>query len=286
MTLGQKLKKARLERGMTQTQVVGSRITRNMLSQIENDQASPSVRTLEYLAAVLGVSMGWLLADDQAQEEPDRMARLRAMLRNGDAEGCMALAAEDAQPDDEQAILLAIAGASCAQKDVQDERFARAAARAEKVLAWNARSLYHSAQLDVQMRAVLAACAEGVGRGTQEAVTAYRQSYLAAQPDVDYHLLMARHHLNRQHVQAAEHEIWSITDLPEGRRAEYLILRGRLAAAKEQYETAAEYLRQADALSPLPKLLERELCRAMELCCRERQDYKAAYEYAARQLRL
>ena len=168
----------------------------------------------------------------------------------------------------------------------EDERFARAAVRAEKVLARNARSLYHSAQLDVQMRAVLAACAEGVGRGTQEAVTAYRQSYLAAQPDVDYHLLMARHHLNRQHVQAAEHEIWSITDLPEGRRAEYLILRGRLAAAKEQYETAAEYLRQADALSPLPKLLERELCRAMELCCRERQDYKAAYEYAARQLRL
>ena len=39
MTLGQKLKKARLDRGLTQSQVVGDRITRNMLSQLENDLA-------------------------------------------------------------------------------------------------------------------------------------------------------------------------------------------------------------------------------------------------------
>ena len=45
MTLGQKLKQTRLARGMTQSQVVGDRITRNMLSQIENDLASPSVGT-------------------------------------------------------------------------------------------------------------------------------------------------------------------------------------------------------------------------------------------------
>ena len=37
MTLGQKLKKARLDRGLTQAQVVGDRITRNMLSQIFTD---------------------------------------------------------------------------------------------------------------------------------------------------------------------------------------------------------------------------------------------------------
>ena len=55
---------------------------------------------------------------------------------------------------------------------------------------------------------------------------------------------------------------------------------------KEHYETAAEYLRQADALGPLSKLLERELCQAMELASRELQDYKTAYEYAARQLKL
>ena len=66
MTLGQKLKQTRLARGMTQSQVVGDRITRNMLSQIENDLASPSVGTLEYLASVLNVRLSWLLADEHA----------------------------------------------------------------------------------------------------------------------------------------------------------------------------------------------------------------------------
>ena len=84
MTLGQKLKQARLARGMTQAQVVGERITRNMLSQIENDQASPSVGTLEYLAAVLDVKLAWLLADEKEEAEAGRTSRMRVLLRDGD----------------------------------------------------------------------------------------------------------------------------------------------------------------------------------------------------------
>ena len=50
MNLGEKIKAARLERHMTQKDVVGDYITRNMLSKIENGSATPSVKTLEYLA--------------------------------------------------------------------------------------------------------------------------------------------------------------------------------------------------------------------------------------------
>ena len=99
MTLGQKLKQARLARGMTQTQVVGERITRNMLSQIENDQASPSVGTLEYLAAVLDVKLAWLLADEKEEAEADRTNRLRELLRSGDYGGCLALAPQTEQQE-------------------------------------------------------------------------------------------------------------------------------------------------------------------------------------------
>ena len=63
MTLGEKLRQARVKRGLSQTQVVGDHMTRNMLSQLENDLASPSVKTLVYLADILGVSPGWLLDD-------------------------------------------------------------------------------------------------------------------------------------------------------------------------------------------------------------------------------
>ena len=45
MELGEKLRLARLEAGMTQRQLCGDEITRNMLSQIENGTARPSMRS-------------------------------------------------------------------------------------------------------------------------------------------------------------------------------------------------------------------------------------------------
>ena len=50
MNLGEKLRLARVEAGLSQRELCGDRITRNMLSQIENGLASPSVATLQYLA--------------------------------------------------------------------------------------------------------------------------------------------------------------------------------------------------------------------------------------------
>ena len=38
MTLGQKLRQTRLSKGLSQSQVAGGCVTRNMLSQIENDR--------------------------------------------------------------------------------------------------------------------------------------------------------------------------------------------------------------------------------------------------------
>ena len=184
------------------------------------------------------------------------------------------------------ALLLALAAAQCALHALEAERFAAAQQLARQALSWNEASLYGHAQVRLEMLRVLARCAEQTGGDTEAAFAAYRAAYTELQPAVPYHLCMARYQLIQEHLPAAEHEIWSIADLPESSRAEYLILRGRLACKKEQYETAAEYLRQADALGPLPKLLERELCQAMELASRELQDYKTAYEYAARQLKL
>ena len=56
MDLGEKLKKVRLDAGLSQRQVCGERITRNMLSQIENGSARPSMDTLRYLACLLYTS--------------------------------------------------------------------------------------------------------------------------------------------------------------------------------------------------------------------------------------
>ncbi len=64
MQLGEKLRNARLEAGLSQRQLCGEAITRNMLSQIENGSANPSMATLQYLAGRLGKPIGFFLQEE------------------------------------------------------------------------------------------------------------------------------------------------------------------------------------------------------------------------------
>lgn len=65
MTIGEKIKKLRTDKLMSQTELAGSEITRNMLSQIEHGSATPSLNTINYIASRLNVSPGFLLADEE-----------------------------------------------------------------------------------------------------------------------------------------------------------------------------------------------------------------------------
>ena len=66
MELGQLLKQARLDAGLSQRQLCGDTITRNMLSQIENGSARPSMETLRYLAGRLGKPISFFLNEEAA----------------------------------------------------------------------------------------------------------------------------------------------------------------------------------------------------------------------------
>ncbi len=63
MTIGKKLRQARLERGLSQRQLCGDVITRNMLSQIENGSARPSMDTLIFLAGQLNLPVSYFLEE-------------------------------------------------------------------------------------------------------------------------------------------------------------------------------------------------------------------------------
>lgn len=63
MNLGEKIRIARQNAGMTQAQLAGDFITRNMLSQIENGLAMPSLQTALYIADKLGIDAGILFSE-------------------------------------------------------------------------------------------------------------------------------------------------------------------------------------------------------------------------------
>lgn len=61
--LGERIKKLRKEKKLTQTEVVGERLTKGMLSLIENGKAQPSMESLRFIAKQLNVEVSYLLDD-------------------------------------------------------------------------------------------------------------------------------------------------------------------------------------------------------------------------------
>ena len=84
MDLGQRIKQARLEKGLSQRQVCGEVITRNMLSLIESGKARPGMDTLEYLSRRLGKPLVYFLGETSAQSpNAAYMAQARQAYREG-----------------------------------------------------------------------------------------------------------------------------------------------------------------------------------------------------------
>ncbi|CAD2081727.1 transcriptional regulator [Jeotgalicoccus coquinae] len=67
MTLGERIKALRKEQGLTLVDLAGSKITKGMLSLIENNKSKPSMDTLEYLAEELGVTVSYLTQEGDSE---------------------------------------------------------------------------------------------------------------------------------------------------------------------------------------------------------------------------
>lgn len=161
--LGRRLKAARLAKKMTQSDVVGTFITRNMLSQIESGSATPSMKTLEYLAGVLELPLEKLLAEGELPEESDsgiftlvhakqllQEKRYEELLRSCIPEGTVAdelhalrsmahlgIAQRLAESEETEALQSAVMHARSAVKDAETGLYANAArvAQANQLIA-------------------------------------------------------------------------------------------------------------------------------------------------------
>ena len=66
MTLGEKIKKLRNEKGLTQKDLADQvHVTFQTVSKWENDENEPDVSTLRELAKLFGCSMDYLLSEEE-----------------------------------------------------------------------------------------------------------------------------------------------------------------------------------------------------------------------------
>lgn len=93
-TIGEKIKGARLDLGLTQSELCGDFMTRNMLSQIESGKAHPSLGTLEYLAEKLGIPTGYFTDADATLSEykkRESMPKIKKLLSGHSYQKCIDL---------------------------------------------------------------------------------------------------------------------------------------------------------------------------------------------------
>jgi transcriptional regulator with XRE-family HTH domain len=111
-TIGQRLKRLRLERGFSQRELAAPGVSYAYISRIEAGTRQPSVKALRRLAAKLGVTADYLETGSDLDAESARELRLTDLelaIRLGEADGAQAgleeLAAEAAATGDRRTLL-------------------------------------------------------------------------------------------------------------------------------------------------------------------------------------
>ena len=264
MNLGEKLRLARLEAGLSQRQLCGDFLTRNMLSQIEHGTARPSLDTLQYLAGKLGKSVGYFL-DEDVLVTPNRsvVELAREALRQGNWEALEKALEQYRTPDevfDEEQKLLRLRWLLHKARGALDsgkKPYALALLEQAEETAENA--LY--ADGDIRRQILLL-------RSRIEPEQA------ALLPSVDEELLLrAEAALARAQWERSGHLLEAVEDRTSPR---WHFLRGEVYLQQRDYPAALARFREAEA-GYGAAVYER-----IEYCCRELGDYKQAYEYACR----
>ena len=89
-TLGERLRKARLEADLSQAQLGAPHFTRAHISAIEMGKVRPAVRSLEFLAGKLGKPIGYFLGEDEAslrERDHSLVRKALRLIQGGDHEG-------------------------------------------------------------------------------------------------------------------------------------------------------------------------------------------------------
>lgn len=149
--LGRKIREARLAKRLTQSEVVGDFITRNMLSQIESGTATPSMKTLEYLSKVLSIPMVQLVAGDDPIET---LVQAKNALAQGQADSAILLAGNLTHDlHDESDAIAARAHLVLARQYAQQLEYATATTHARLAAEHAQRGVY--ASVDIRANALL-----------------------------------------------------------------------------------------------------------------------------------
>ena len=287
MTVGEKVRELRVAKMMSQSELAGTYITRNMISCIESGAALPSLSTVLYLAKRLGVSAGYLLAeneDDLFYRKMEQMENVKKAFREGEWEVCRSLCQTMlTDGDDELLLLLAQCWLQIAKEEFWKGKLHAACRSFDQAIELAAKSLYPQPQIPAEAKTYFAYLRRISPTLFSDILDEDAPTeFLLATPFAAYlSALEALEAGNSEPVEAFLRGNPEKSFFSEHLLAKYKFEKGDPAGAKAHLEGL---LHATDTM--LNEVQLYAVLSDLEIVCRETEDYRAAYRYAGEKVQL
>lgn len=289
MNIGEKIRSMRVAKLMTQSELAGNKITRNMLSCIENGSAQPSLSTVVYIAGRLNVPVGFLLAeegDEIVYQKMNSLANIKRAYKTGDLSGCRALCLSACpEPDDEIRLLLAICDAGIACEAFRHGKLRLCCRYFDEALRYAAECLYPLPQITAQAAVYFGYMETRISPMLTSDVSDGERLVTLRDEEPFARYARALDALDEGDDGPA---VSFLSEAENGGPRFYVDhLRARCEMAKGGYKSAKTgLLRMLNGDAPLDEVgLYAVLC-DLEICCRETEDFKGAYRYTNEKVQL
>ena len=286
MDIGKKIKRLRTEKLMTQSELTGGEITRNMLSRIENGAALPSLGTVIYLASKLGVPAGYLLSEGEEEfiyHKTSVMKNIRRAYTDRRYELCrdMCLTEFD-EFDDELELILTDCCLGVAEEAMRSGLLRKACTYLDEAVRHSRRTMF-----DTTSQGNSVAVMFGLLKDISPALD-------SDETDTDvydgrFHPAVFGNVFCKYITVILDSEKYDLffedlqkngdDDLTESDKLFVLHLKARKQMQEGNFKAAISTLKDVTDSETVPERLLLYLsCADMEICCREVDNYKDAYE--------
>ena len=290
MNIGERIRELRISKLMTQADLAGDHITRNMLSCIENGSANPSLSTIVYIAGRLGVPAGFLLADqgdEMAYRKMSNLSNIKKAYTTGDVQSCRSLSLSGCpEPDDEIGLLLANCDAGIAVEEFWSGKLRSSCRFFDEALSYAEKTIYSTDAIEAEIR-VYFRYMERISHTLYSDLLDEEKVLCVKSNSQISRYLDALDALDGNDTSIAARFIEEASADSENSFFK-AHLQNKLLIADKSYKQAQKALQQLlqDSSTPLNKIELYTVLEDLEICCRESDDYKNAYRFASEKVEL
>ena len=294
MDIGSKIKQLRTEKLMTQSELAGAEITRNMLSRIENGAALPSLGTVFYLAGRLGVPAGYLLSEGEEEfiyNKTAVMKNIRRAYTDGNFELCRDICLSSFNEfDDELELILTDCCLGVAEACMKEGRLHDARDYLDEALVHSANTMFNTVTQRngiAVMFELLKEISPTLDSNETDTVISDDLFHPAIFDSILCKYITVI--LNEDKYDAFIDDLSkNHTDNLSAKDKLFILhLKARNLIQNKDYSAALKLLIETtDSDEAPPRLLLYLACSDMEICFREMNDYKGAYEFSQNKIEI